>query len=115
MTPSMSRHCLTFSGRGEELDLRGRLGFRRLLGAAARWALLACVAGAVAGVGASLFIAGLNVLIRWVDDLRAAIPWWLIFLFPPVGGLAVGYLLWRTDRGALIGADRQLYRRRRGG
>jgi len=91
-------------GPGEELDLRGHLGFRRFLGAAARWALLACVAGVVAGVGASLFIAGLNVLIRWVNDLRAAIPWWLIFLFPPVGGFAVGYLLWRTDRGAFVSA-----------
>ena len=66
--------------------------------------MLACVAGVVAGLGASLFIAGLNLLIRWVDDVRAALPWWLIFLFPPVGGLAVGYLLWRTDRAAFVSA-----------
>ena len=73
-------------GPGEELDLRGRLGVRRFVGAAVRWAVLACVAGVAAGVGASLFIAGLNLLIGWVNDLRSAIPWWLIFLFPPVGG-----------------------------
>lgn len=89
---------------GAELDLRGYLGYRRFLRAAARWAVLACVTGIVAGLGASLFIAGLNVLIRGVDAVRTALPWWLIFLFPPVGGLAVGYLLWRTDRVAFVSA-----------
>jgi CIC family chloride channel protein len=89
---------------GQELDLRGYLGFRRFIGAAGRWAILACLAGIVSGVGASLFIAGLNELIRGVNDVRAALPWWLIFLFPPIGGFAVGYLLWRTDRVAFVSA-----------
>lgn len=88
----------------DELDLRGHLGWRRFIGSAARWAVLACLAGAAAGLGASLFIAGLNLLIRGVDAARGALPWWLIFLFPTVGATAVGYLLWQTDRVAFVSA-----------
>jgi chloride channel protein, CIC family len=91
-------------GPRDELDLRGYLGARRFLGAAARWAVLAAVAGLVAGLGAAFFIAGLNLIIHGVDNVRAALPWWLIILFPPIGGVAVGYLLWRTDRAAFVSA-----------
>jgi chloride channel protein, CIC family len=89
---------------GEELDVRGYLGFRRFVRAAVRWAVLASVAGVVAGIGASVFIVGLNDLIRAVNDVRSDLPWWLIFLFPTTGGFAVGYLLWRTDRVAFVSA-----------
>lgn len=88
----------------EELGLEPDRGVRQLLAVGARWAVLACVAGAVAGFGASLFIIGLNLLIRGVNDVRAAVAWWLIFLFPTIGGFAVGYLLWRTDRTAFVSA-----------
>lgn len=88
----------------EELDLRGYLGIRRFLTAAARWGILAVLAGAVAGAGAALFIFGLDALIHGIDDARAALPWWTIALFPAVGGTLVGYLLWRTDRVAFVSA-----------
>jgi CIC family chloride channel protein len=89
---------------GAEPELRGRRGPRRLARAALRWALYAAATGLVAGLGAAVFIAGLDLLIRGVDNVRAALPWWLIFLFPPIGGFAVGYLMWRTDRAAFVSA-----------
>jgi CIC family chloride channel protein len=89
---------------GDELDLRGYLGVRRFAGAASRWVVLACLAGVASGAGASVFIAGLNLIIRGVNDIRTALPWWLIFAFPPIGGFTVGYLLWKTDRKAFVSA-----------
>ncbi|MGH9123859.1 MAG: chloride channel protein [Acidimicrobiales bacterium] len=88
----------------EHLDVRGYLGLRRFLGAAARWAVLAGAAGVAAGLGASLFIAGLNWLTGTVNSARAALPWYLIVVFPAIGATAVGYLLWRTDRVAFVSA-----------
>jgi CIC family chloride channel protein len=91
-------------GAADELELRGYRGVRRLLDASGRWAVLAVAAGLVAGVGACGFVVGLNVLVRAVNDLRAALPWWAIAFFPATGGLAVGYILWRSDRVAFVSA-----------
>ncbi len=88
----------------QERDVRGRVGFRRFAHASLRWAVLAAIAGLAAGVGASLFIVGLNLMIRGVDHLRNAVPWWAIVAFPPTGALVVGYLLWRADRVAFVSA-----------
>ena len=60
--------------------------------------------GSAAGVGASLFIVGLNLMIRGVDHVRNAVPWWAIVAFPPTGAVVVGYLLWRADRVAFVSA-----------
>ncbi len=89
---------------GTERDIQGWRGGRRFLHAAARWALLAALAGAAAGIGASLFIVGLDALVAAVNHVRATLPWWAIVAFPPTGAVVVGYLLWRADRVAFVSA-----------
>ncbi len=88
----------------EERAVRGRAGLHPFVHASLRWAVLAAIAGLVAGVGASLFIAGLDLLITGIDHLRNDVPWWAIVAFPPTGALVVGYLLWRADRVAFVSA-----------
>ena len=88
----------------QELDLRGRTGVRLFLRAVLRWSILGASVGIVAGCGASLFIVGLTWIVSAVDHGRASLPWWSIAAFPAIGGLVVGYLLWRADRVAFVSA-----------
>lgn len=87
-----------------EADIRGYAGAHRFVRAATRWAVLAGLVGVVTGIGASLFIIGLDFIIEHVDALRGSLASWFIFVFPAVGGLAVGYMLWHTDRVAFVSA-----------
>ena len=87
-----------------EPELRGQLGLRRMFRAWGRWAVLAALAGIVSAVGAAIFVAGLDIMIRSVDHVRHTLPAWMIFVFPPIGGVVVGYMLWRMDRVAFVSA-----------
>ena len=89
---------------GTPPELGGARGARAMVRATARLSVLAAVVGIAAGLGTAVFITGLNLVVSGVDNVRSSLAWWLIVIFPPIGGLAVGLLLWRADRVAFVSA-----------